>query len=312
MIMKNTTFQRIVKSGVINFFRNGSVSVATVLVMSLSLLMLISVLLGGIFFDAFIQGLQDKVDVSVYFKRGADEKDILSLKQDISARQEVKDVVYVSQEIALQRFMERHKGEELILRSLEVVEGNPFSASLEISAADPSKYDAISSFLEQERYKPLIDIDSQGRQKITYRQNQDVIDRLNSMLRVTRAIGLSIGIVLAVIATIMAYNTVRLAIYSARDEISVMQLVGASHGFVRGPFLVEGVIHGIISATFTIIVLYPAIWWIGDKTATIFGGLNIFSYFISNLFQIMLLVLALGIGLGVLSSQLAIRKYLKV
>lgn len=311
-LMKKSTLRRVIKSGIINFFRNGLVSLATVLVMSLSLLMLASVVMGSIFLNTFIQTLQEKVDVNVYFKKTTAENAILDLQNRLRERHEVKEVVYVSREDALKRFLERHKNEELITRSIEVVEENPFSASLEISATDPSKYNAIATFLESQAYQEIIDIDSRGDQKITYRQNQEVIDKLSRILAGTRTIGVGIGIVLALIAVIVAYNTVRLAIYNSRDELAVMQLVGASSWFIRGPFLIEGLVHGLIATVFTLGVMYPTFWWLGARTENSFGGLSVFAYFMDNLFQIFLVIFFSGLMLGVLSSYLAIRRYLKV
>jgi len=111
---------------------------------------------------------------------------------------------------------------------------------------------------------------------------------------------------------IVSYNTVRLAIYNAKDEISVMQLVGASRFFIRGPFLIEGLIHGIISSVFTVGVFYPLFWWMGKKTLGVFGGLNIFDYFSSNIFQFSLILFITGIFLGVGSAFFAIRRYLRI
>ena len=310
--MKHSSLRRIIKSGIVSFFRNGLVSIATVLVISLSLFLLTSVLLGSVFLNSFLGELQNKVDISVYFKRASAEGDILQVKSDLERLPEVKEVVYVSREDALARFQERHRGEDLILQSLEVVGDNPFSPSLEIRASDPSKYEAIASFLERDNYSGLIDVDLAGKQKITYRQNQRVIDQLTAILATARTIGLMLGIGLAVIAVVIAYNTVRLAIYNSRDEVAVMQLVGASHGFIRGPFIIEGILHGLIASVFTMAVLYPSLWWLGAKTASVFGGLNIFAYFVANIFSISALVFALGMGLGIFSSILAIRRYLRV
>lgn len=310
--MKHSSLQRIIKSGIVNFFRNGLVSIATVLVISLSLFLLTSVLLGSIFVNSFIDELQRKVDISVYFKRAASEDDIVRVQSDLKRLPEVREAIYVSRDDALARFRERHQGEDLILQSLEVVGDNPFPASIEIRASDPSKYEAITVFLEHDRYRELVDVDLAGKQKITYRQNQRVIDRLTAILAAARAIGLVLGIGLAAIAVVIAYNTVRLAIYNSRDEIAVMQLVGASYGFVRGPFIIEGLLHGIIASVFTMAVLYPSLWWIGAKTTAAFGGLSVFAYFVSNVYIISALVFVLGIGLGALSSLLAIRRYLRV
>lgn len=312
MLMKHSSLRRIVKNGIVNFFRNGLVSLATVLVMSLSLFLLTSVLLGSIFFNSFIGELQSKVDISVYFKRAASEDDVLQVRSDLQRLPEVREAIYVSRDDALSRFRERHQGEDLVLQSIEVVGDNPFSASIEIRASDPSKYETITAFLEHERYRGLIDVDLTGKQKITYRQNQRVIDRLTTILATARAMGLALGVGLAAIAVVIAYNTVRLAIYNSRDEIAVMQLVGASHGFVRGPFIIEGILHGLIASVFTLAALYPSLWWLGAKTTPAFGGLSIFSYFVENIFSISALVFVLGMVLGVLSSLLAIRRYLKV
>lgn len=310
--MNRVTFRRILKSGIVSFFRNGLVSVATVLVMSLSLFMVGGVFIGSIFVNTFIERLQSKVDVSVYFKKDAPESSIVDLKGKVESLPQVKSVTYISRDEALKSFLEHHKDEDLIQRSIEVIDDNPFSASLEIGATDPSKYESISAFVEQKQFRDLIDLDPKGQLKITYRQNQETIDKLSNMLNTARRIGLGIGIILASIALIVAYNTVRLAIYNARDEISVMQLVGASRSFIRGPFIVEGVIHGLTAGLFTIAVLYPGLWWMGAKTEAIFGNLNIFDYFVSNVIQLILLLIVGGVLLGTISARIAIRRYLNV
>lgn len=288
------------------------VSLATVLVMSLSIFMIGAVIVGGSFLSTVISGLEEKVDISAYFKPAAPEHEILAVKKDLEALPEVRVVRYVSAEEALQIFKERHKGDPVILESLEVVEANPFSPSLEIRAKDPAKYESISRFLESGRYDPFLDADQSGQKKITYRQNQLAIDKLTFLLSTARRVGFVLSFALAAIALIVAYSTVRLAIYNAKDEISVMQLVGASRAFIRGPFLVEGVIHGIVSALFTLFVFYPVFWFAGLRTSQLFGGLNIFDYFTSNFFQVALILLIAGVLLGTISAAIAIRRYLKV
>lgn len=306
------TFQRIIKSGFTKFFRNGLVSVATVLVMSLSMLVFGGVLIGGIFVNGVIGSVEEKVDISVYFKLDAPEDNLLLFKKEIENFPEVKNVQYVSRESALESFLQRHKGDALILRSIETVEDNPFSASMDINAKDPSKFESITSLVEQSAYASLIDFDSLGRPKITFRQNQEAITRLSSVLGTVRAVGFSVSGILAIIALLVAYNTVKIAIHNSKDEIAVMQLVGASPSFIRGPFLVEGLMHGLMSGIFTILILYPLLWWAGEKTAGAFGGLNVYAYFVSNILQIALIIFACSILLGVLSAQFATRRYLKV
>lgn len=306
------TFKRVLKWGFINFFRNGVVSVATVLVMSQSILMIGFVIVASSFGSAFIAILEEKVDISAYFKPDVAENAILVLKDELEKLPDVKSVKYISRDEALAVFKERHKNDAVVLGSLEVVGENPFFASLEIGAKDPSKYEKISQFLESGSYDNILGVNDQGKKKITYLENQKTIDGLISLISMARKVGLVLSLWLAATALMVAYSTVRLAIYNAKDEISVMQLVGASRAFIRGPFLVEGIIHGILSALFTLAVFYPVFWFTGTKTKALFGGLNIFEYFLSNIFQIAAILLLIGIILGTLSAALAVRRYLKV
>ncbi len=287
-------------------------SVATVLVMSLSIFMIGIVVMGSIFMNGVITSLEEKVDISVYFKQDTSEEDIMAMQEKLKGLPEIKDVKYVSRDAALQSFKDRHQGDTIVLQSLEVVGDNPFSASIEIRAKDTSKYEAISKFLESSAESNLIATDENGEQKITYRQNQVAIEKLASILTTARLLGFAASAILALIAILVAYNTVRLAIYNSKEEISVMQLVGASYAFIRGPFLVEGVMYGLLSSIFTIALFYPIFWWTGKKTASIFGGLNVFSYFTANIWEISFILIAVGLLLGVLSSSFAIRKYLRV
>lgn len=306
------TFQRIIKSGITKFFRGGLISVATVLVMSLSMLVFGGVLVGGIFVNGVITAVEDKVDISVYFKLDAPQEKILSFKSELERNPNVKNVSYISKEVALENFLGRHKGDALVLRSLETVEDNPFSANLDVNAKSTEKFEEITRFIESSSYSSFIDIDSFGKPKITFRQNEEAISKLSNVLSASRRIGFFVSAILALIALMVAYNTVRVAIYNSKDEITVMQLVGASRSFIRGPFLVEGFLHGLISALFTIFALYGGLFWLGNKTASAFGEINIFTYFLSNIFQISLILIAVGSLLGMLSAQFATKRYLKV
>ena len=252
------------------------------------------------------------MDISVYFKAGSPEMEILALQENLQNNADVSSVRYISQDEALRVFKERHASDDLVLQSLDVVETNPFSASLEIKAKDTSKYGDISKFLESNSAANLIDENPDGEKKITYRQNQAAIEKLATILTTAKFAGFGVSLMLAIIAIMVAYNTVRLAIYNSKDEISVMQLVGASYAFIRGPFLVEGVMYGLLSSIFTIAVFYPMFWWAGQKTSSIFGGLNVFSYFTANILEISLILVGVGLFLGVFSSAIAIRKYLRV
>ncbi len=303
--MKWINVRRTVTRGFINFWRNGWVSLATVLVMVLTLFVVGALFFSNVMLTSALDQIQNKVDVSVYFKTSAGEEEILAIKSSLEKLGEVKSVEYISREEALRQFEARHKDNALIGQSLEELGENPLGASLNIKAKDPAQFESITRFLEAGAFENAVD-------KINYRQNQVVIERLGSLLSASRALGAGITIVLAGIAILVAFNTVRLAIYTSRDEISIMRLVGADNSFIRGPFLVEGVIHGVLASLAALIILWPLAAWLGPKAEKFFGGPNLYDYYFSNFVFLFFMLLAVGVALGVISALIATRRYLRV
>lgn len=287
-----------------NFWRNGWVSLATILVMVVTLFVLGSLIFSRALLNSTLAQLEDKVDITVYFKTGAKEGDILSMKDKLSKLNEVKEISYISSEKALQDFRERHADNALITQSLDELAENPLGANLNIKAKDTSQYESISRFLEASAISSI--------DKINFRQNKAIIERLSNILNASRNAGIGATLVLSIIAVLVAFNTIRLAIYTSKDEITVMRLVGASSRHIRGPFVVEGIMYGVFAAIFTILMFYPITLWLGPLAERFFGGPDLFAYYISNFFQIFAILLLAGVGLGSLSSYIATRRYLKV
>ena len=148
--------------------------------------------------------------------------------------------------------------------------------------------------------------------KVNYYENQQVIERFGSILTTVRSSGALALLILAFISVLVAFNTIRLAIYTMRDEIGIMRLVGASAWFVRGPFLVAGVFYGIISALIATLIFFPITWFLSPKIGILVPQFDLFSYFTGNFFQFFGLMVLVGVSLGVSSSFIAIRKYLKI
>ncbi len=299
-----TKVKRIVKAGFINFWRNGWVSLATILVMVITLFVLGALIFGRTLLNSALAQIENKVDITVYFKTDAAENDIIAIKDRLSKMDEVKEVDYVSADEALQEFRDRHIDNALITQSLDELGQNPLGANLNVKAKDSSQYESISRFLEASAISSI--------DKINYGQNKVVIDRLSNILAASRNTGIGITLVLSIIAVLVAFNTIRLAIYTSRDEIAVMKLVGASSRYVRGPFLVEGVMHGIFAGFITMLLFYPLTLWLGPLAEQFFGGPNLFAYYISNFFQLFGILILVGVFLGSVSSLIATRRYLKV
>ena len=305
------TAKRIIHSGFSSFWRNGFVSLSSILVMMVTLFVIGGTIFSGAILGSTLEQIKDKVDINVYFVRDASEEEIIALKENLEKLSEVAPpVIYISRDQALADFRARHQNDQSTLQALDELGDNPLGATLNIKAKDPSQYGSVAQFLQNasslsSSNKNIID-------KINYYQNKEAIDRLSSIIKSADRLGFVLTVFLIVISVLITFNTMRLVIYMSRDEISVMRLVGASAGYIRGPFFVTGAIYGFVSAIATLILFYPVTLWLGSTTEDFFVGLNIFRYYTSNFGQIFLILVLSGIAIGSVSSYLAVRKYLKV
>lgn len=300
--------KRVFVSGGKNFTRGGAVSAATVLIMTVTLSIIGSLIFLSALLTFTLDTIKEKVDVSVYFVTTASEVDILGVKSQIEKLPQVVSVTYTSADAALIAFRSRHVTDQLTLQALDELGGNPLDASLEVRAKDPSQYESIVNFLDA---SPMLSSGGSSIvDRINYSQNKDVINRLSVAIQATREIGFAVVILFAIASILIAFATIRLAIYVAKDEIAVMRLVGASNAYIQGPFVVTGVITGIIAASIVLLLLWPATWYAGMKTVVWFGGFNIAWYYGSHFVLVFSIIMLSGIVLGAVASVIAIRKYL--
>ena len=298
------------RSGFIAFWRNNTVSLAAILAMTITIFVIGSLILGNVFMDKFLDTIKEKVDVTVYFRLDAAEADILSVKRSLESLPEVGKVEYISREEAIKNFRQRHKDDAVMLSALEEVGGNPLRASLNIKAKELSQYESVSASLKSESA-----LSANGEsiiEKVNYMQNKLVIDRMGKIIDYSRSLGTAVALVLSIMSVLVTFNTISLALYSSREEISVMKLVGAANNFVRGPFVVQGIMYGVISAILAVALMYPAALWIGQLTENAFGGMNLFAYYTANFGKLFMSMIISGALIGIISSYLAIIKYLKV
>lgn len=304
-----TDFKRIVRSGFVGFWRNAFVSLAAIFVMTVALFVIGSTMLLDQILGVSLQKIQSKVDINVYFVTTADEDDIKALQTSLEALPEVAEVTYTSASTSLALFRERHQRDEQIIQGLEELNENPLGATLAIRAKETSQYEGISQFLEEQRknetpQSPLID-------EVNFVKNKNAIDKLTAIIEAVERSSLVTMVFLVVASVLITFNTIRLAIYTTREEIAVMRLVGASNTFIRGPFMLQGTMYGLVAGVVSILLLYPILLWIGPATQTFFE-FNIFEYFISDFTRIFTTIVGLGMGLGLISSILAVSRYLRV
>lgn len=301
-----TTLYRIIKYGLQGFLRNSWLSITTLLVMLLAQLVFLNLILFNVLTDNALNILKDKIDISVYFQTNVPEDEILKIKRALESLSEVKSVEYISRDRALALFQERHKGDEVISQAINVLEANPLSASLNVKAANPNDYPVISAYLNNnESLAAIVD-------KVTYNQNQLVINRLASIVDTAQKTGWGLTVALSVVAILVTLNTIILTIYSTREEIGVMRLVGASNTFIRGPYIVQGIFYGLIAAVLSVLLMLPIISVAAPYVKVLMPEMNLASYFYRHLAGLLGYQVLFGVLLGAVSSGIAVGKYLKI
>lgn len=303
-----TGIRRIVKAGFVGFWRNAYVSLASVFVITVALFVIGATMFIDQLLTTSLQSLQQKVDINVYFVPSASQDEVDAIRTAVAALPDVAAVTYTSREEALARYRERNQNDEIAMQALAELDENPLGANLAIQARETSQYENIARFLEERRdsatQTPVID-------EINYERNKESIDALTNIIGAVEQASIATMLVLIVAAVLITFNTIRLAIYTAREEISIMRLVGASNMFIRGPFMLQGVMYGLVAGVFSLMIFYPIMVWLGPRTEAFFE-FNLFTYFISNFSYIFGVLIGIGVVLGLISSVLAVARYLRV
>ena len=256
--------------------------------------------------DYLIKQAEKRIDISVYFKKYVPEEKITEVKDSLyKFSPGIESISYVSENEAKVLFIEKHKNDKLYLEALREVGDNPFLASLDIKAKSPDFYAKISDFLTKGPYKEKIE-------RVSYYQNKDIINKLFSLTNNINKGGIAFFILVVILVFLIVFNTVKLTILAFNEEISTMKLVGASNWFVRGPFLVQGALYGLISLLLIDLLFYSSFIFISPKFQEWFFNFNLIGFFRSNFLNILLWQIVFALFLGVISSFLAVRKYLKV
>lgn len=303
-----TGFRRVVKAGFVGFWRSAYVSLASIFVLTVALFVIGSTMFINQLLTTSMETLQSKVDINVYFVPDAPEEEIERLRNALSALPDVANVEYTSREDALRLYRERNQGDEIAMQALEELNDNPLGANLAVQARETSQYEQVARFLDEQRalekpQTPVID-------EINYARNKESIDTLTSIIEAIEQASFLVMMVLLIAAILITFNTIRLAIYTAREEISIMRLVGAGNMFIRGPFMLQGIMYGFIAGLLTMAILYPIMIWLGPRTEAFFE-LNLLTYYTTNFGQIFGILVGIGVTLGLISSILAVARYLR-
>ena len=278
--------------------------------MVVALFMIGSTLLLTAFLGTALKELEDKIDINIYLTANASEENIAALREKLTAQSEVKSVTYVSRDEALANFRARHENDSRIIQALDEIGGNPLTGVLNVKAKEPSQYEGIAKFLQGKSALSTDTLSIVG--KVNYNDNKVAIERLTRLIGGVQKLGSIITAIMIGISVLITFNTIRLSIFIAREEIGVMRLVGGNNRYIRGPFVVEGIIYGLAAGTLTVIMFYPITYWLKSATQGFYGGVDLLHYFVANFVQIFFILMLSGATLGAVSSYLAVRKYLSI
>ncbi len=305
-MMDSISFLRVIKIGFVNFWRNFWLSMAATIVMTVTLVIFSTLFLVFILTNYSIHTIQNTVDVSVYFKIGLAEDQITKIKDEISQDPRIKEVDYVSAVQAFDNFKAAHNSDPLITQALNELTQNPLPATLHIKTYNLGDYPAVAQNLESDQYKSFID-------KVNFEDNRVVIDRLNKILKFVVTFGLALVAVFTLIAILVIFNTITLTIYNRKEEVEIMRLVGATNWYIRGPFLTESVLYSIFSTIITGALFIPVFYKFLPKViAYVNPQVNLYGNSLFHFGYLVLILFALALLLSVVSSMMAIRKYLKI
>ena len=228
----------------------------------------------------------------------------MGIKRSLEGLDEVSEVEYISREQALPDFKARHSEDDAIQQAIEELTSNPLLASLNIKAKDPHEYRVIAEYLDNPTLAERIE-------KVTYAQNQAVIERLISLVDTLKAMGVVLTLFFAFLAIMVTFTTVRLAIFSNSEQIGIMRFVGASNTFIRGPYVVEGIFYGIVAAVISFLILIPMLGFLSPYIHSFIPEMDMQVYFNTSYLSLFFYQIVFCIGVGIISSSIAIRRYLK-
>jgi cell division transport system permease protein len=303
--MKWQTISRVSKLGVTNFWRNRWLSLAATLVMTLTLLIISIFLILTLVINKTTDSIRSKMDISVYFNDTTSTDQIIEIQRELAARSDVTEVKYISKSEALENFKAQQQGKDIA--NLISPEENPLPRSLEVKALQPEDLDAIAQYAGQDQWKPII-------HSISYQENKIVINRLIGFTNFIKKMGWIFSVVFVIISIMVILNTIRLTIFTRRDEIEIMRLVGASDTFIKVPFIIEGLIYAVLATIIATIIIKTGVVFIGPMMEHYLGldlSSKMLGFFSSSFLGIIGLELLIGIIIGIGCSLFSIRKYVK-
>lgn len=296
---------RTFKEGLNNFFHNFWLSFATVSILALSLYVVSATALLGITGNSIVKNIKSNINISIYLNPDISEEDINIIKQEISNNSDVASVEFISNDQALDSFINNTGDDPVILDAIKEIGDNPLFSSLVVTARDSNKYESIASNIENSSFVDKIN-------SINYKRNKEDIEKINVAVEDAGKAGMILGGIFILISILITFNTIRLSMYSRKQEFEIMRLVGASNMYIQMPMIFEGILYGLFGSLIAAGLLPLTTKFISALAGRIISEQSLHAFYFQYLWMIFAAVLAFGILLGVVSSFIAIRRYLKI
>lgn len=299
---------RIMQAGGRNFMRNAWLSTAATAVMTVTLTIVVISFISNLALTSTIKGVTDRIDVSVYLKSDVTQDQVDKFEKSLLNSPNVAGVSFVSVQQAVANYKAQNKNNPQLIQALDEA-GDALPPSLQVKAKDAKKLSDIADVVNQPSNKALLDPTAppsySGNRKAT-------IDRIVRFANFFKTAGLFASVIFVIISTLIIFNTIRMAIFTRRDEIEIMKLVGATKWFIRGPFIFEAALYGIIAAAIAVTLSYLLLFGAGPRIASYIDFGSTISFFRNYPVVVVGLELLIGIAIGAVSSLLAMTRYLKL
>jgi len=297
---------RVTKYALQDLGRNLGLSAMTVFIL---VLMLLSVnILWGV--DVLTQQatsmVKEQINISLYFKAETTDENLTEIKKYLSILPEITEMFAISREEVLESFKSRHQMSTEVLSALEELEENPFGPTLVIKTREPEDYKKVLQAVDVPEYDALIETKS-------FEGNEEGIEKLQNITNRIERVGFGLAALFAIISFLIIFNTIRVAIYTQRIEISIKRLVGASTWFIRGPYIVEAFVFSLLSVSITFGLIYLGLKFVDPYLSIVFSnGFTLTNYYNSHIIWLVGIQFVSVLLLTFISSGLAMRKQLKV
>lgn len=297
---------RIIKFSFQDIARNIWLTIVTITILLLALFSINMLLTVRLISDNAVSAIKEKIDISLYLKPETPETEIIALKDKLSASEKIKNVVYISKQAALEDFREKYRNNQAVLAALKELGRNPLSPSLVIV---PSNFEQSGLLINE-----LKVLDSPIIESRDFADNTAILGKINSITKRVNEVGLAIIGIFVLTSLLVVYNAIRVAIYTHRQEIEIMRLVGASNFFVYMPYIVSAFVYALLSLLIIISIFYPFLTLLQPYLEVFFMGynVNILAYFVNNFFLVFGSQFLVVLFINIIASLFAVRKYARI